>query len=56
MWKFEFWKLEIKFGNRNLEELIKDGVFFKKKKLKIIKVWEVKVLKTKILKMGVLKN
>ena len=26
MWKFEFWKLEIKFGNWNLEELIKDGI------------------------------
>ena len=30
MWKLEFWKLGIKFGNRNLEELIKDE-FFKNK-------------------------
>ena len=26
MWKLEFWKLGIKFGNRNLEELFKDGI------------------------------
>ena len=30
MWKFEFWKLEIKFGNQNLEELIKDEFFLNK--------------------------
>ena len=26
MWKLEFWKLEIKFDNRNFEELFKDGI------------------------------
>ena len=26
MCKFEFWKLEIKFGNQNLEDLIKDEI------------------------------
>ena len=26
MWKLEFWKLEIKFGNRNFWELFKDGI------------------------------
>ena len=26
MQKLEFWKLEIKFGNRNFEELFKDGI------------------------------
>ena len=26
MWKLEFWKLEIKFGNRNFGELFKDGI------------------------------
>ena len=26
MWKMEFWKLEIKFGNRNFEELLKDEI------------------------------
>ena len=24
MWKMEFWKLEIKFGNKNFDELFKD--------------------------------
>ena len=27
MWNLEFWKLEIKFGNRNFEELFKDRIF-----------------------------
>ena len=27
MWKLEFWKLEIKFGNQNFGELLKDGIF-----------------------------
>ena len=26
MWKLEFWKLEIKFRNRNIKELFKDGI------------------------------
>ena len=26
MWKLEFWKLGIKFGNQNFEELFKDGI------------------------------
>ena len=26
MGKLEFWKLEIKFGNQNFEELFKDGI------------------------------
>ena len=26
MWKIEFWKLEIKFGNQNFEELFKGGI------------------------------
>ena len=26
MRKLEFWKLEIKFGNRNFEELFKNGI------------------------------
>ena len=26
MWKLEFWKLGIKFGNWNLEELFKDRI------------------------------
>ena len=26
MWKLEFWKLEIKFGNWNFEELFKDEI------------------------------
>ena len=26
MRKLEFWKLGIKFGNRNFEELFKDGI------------------------------
>ena len=28
MWKLEFWKLEIKFGNRNFDELLKDGILY----------------------------
>ena len=27
--KLEFWKLGIKFGNRNFEELFKDGILKK---------------------------
>ena len=27
MRKLEFWKLEIKFGNQNFEELFNDGIF-----------------------------
>ena len=37
MWKMEFWKLEIKFGNQNFEELFKFGIWkfeFKKWNLK----------------------
>ena len=30
MWKFEFWKLEIKFGNQNFEELIWKEMGFQK--------------------------
>ena len=26
MWKLEFWKLEIKFGNQNFEGLLKDEI------------------------------
>ena len=26
MWELEFWKLEIKFGNRNFEKLFKNGI------------------------------
>ena len=26
MWKLEFWKLEIEFGNQNFEELFKDEI------------------------------
>ena len=26
MWKLEFRKLEIKFGNQNFEELLNDGI------------------------------
>ena len=29
MWKLEFWKLEIKFENRNFEELIWESEFLK---------------------------
>ena len=29
MWKLEFWKLEIEFGNWNFEELFKNGSFLK---------------------------
>ena len=29
MWKLEFWKLEIKFGNQNFEELIWEWEFKK---------------------------
>ena len=35
MQKLEFWKLEIKFGNKNFEELFKDGIF--KNKIIMIK-------------------
>ena len=42
MWKLEFWKLEIEFGNWNFEELFKNGVFLNKKKLN--------------LRIGILKN
>ena len=35
MWKLEFWKLEIKFGNWNFEELFKNGSF---KKLNL-RIW-----------------
>ena len=27
MWKLEFWKLEIKFGNRNFEDSFEDRIF-----------------------------
>ena len=27
MWKLEFWKLEIKLGNWNFEELFKNTIF-----------------------------
>ena len=30
----KFWKLEIKFGNRNFEELFKDGILKINKKIK----------------------
>ena len=39
--------MRIKFENRTFEELFKDIIFFKLN-LKIIKVWEVKVLKIKL--------
>ena len=26
MWKLEFWKFEIEFGNQNFEELFKDEI------------------------------
>ena len=26
MWKLEFWKLKIKLGNWNFEELFRDGI------------------------------
>ena len=29
MWKLEFRKLEIKFGNQNFEELLNDGILNK---------------------------
>ena len=29
MWKLEFWKLEIEFGNQNFEELFKDEILKK---------------------------
>ena len=38
MWKLEFWKLEIKFGNQNFEELFKDEISKVNKLIKIIMI------------------
>ena len=38
MWNLEFWKLEIKFGNRNFEELFKDEILKVNKLIKIIMI------------------
>ena len=40
MWKLEFWKLEIKFGNRSFENLFEGGVL--KIKFGIVKIWKIK--------------
>ena len=31
MWKLEFWKLEIKFGNYNLKKMFKEEVLINKR-------------------------
>ena len=36
MWKLEFWKLEIKFGNRNFKELFQDEILKINKLIRII--------------------
>ena len=46
MWKLEFWKLEIKFGNQNFEELFKDGIS-KVNKLIIIIIIIMKIIMIK---------
>ena len=38
MWKLEFWKLKIKFGNQKFEELFKDGISKVNKLIKIIMI------------------
>ena len=38
MWKLEFWKLEIKFGNWNFEDLFKNGNFKNYLKIGVVKI------------------
>ena len=42
MWKLEFWKLEIKFGNWNFEELFKNGSLKINNKIIITKIIMIK--------------
>ena len=55
MWKLEFWKLKIKFGNRNFEELFKDGNLKVNKLIKIIMIiTKIIMIKKVNMKIGIL--
>ena len=69
MWKLEFWKLEIKFGNRNFEELFKKEIFWKLdwKEIGVSKIhlkvaflknwiWNIGIFGNLNLKMSILEN
>ena len=45
MWKLEFWKLKIKFGNWNFEESFKDGILKNKWINKIIIITKIIMIK-----------
>ena len=71
MWKLKFWKLEIKFGNWNFEELFKKEIFWKLdwKEIGVSKIhlnvaflflkkknWNVEIFENLNLKIWILEN
>ena len=56
MWKLKFWKLKIKFGNLNFEELFKDGILKINKEINkiIIIIIIIIIMKTINRKIGIL--